>query len=106
MLEVLHIGGEVGGDEALAAGHAFVSFTAYADRLNRLAALTPSGIKTGVSVFTEDDEKQASVRFRGAIKHLADMVDHLTVLAPRQQNEPKLPKPEEIPTLPLFPKSS
>ena len=106
MLEVLHLGAAVGEDEAAAADDAFASFTAYSDRLNRLFALQPSGITAGVRRFTQEDEEQGAVLFKGAIKHLTVLIDHLAELAPRRQNEPELPTLEDVPQLPLLPKSS
>jgi hypothetical protein len=51
-------------------------------------------------------EKQGAVLFKGAIKHLTVLVDHLAELAPKRQNEPELPTLEEVPVLPVMPKNS
>lgn len=89
MLEVLSLGAAIGGEEAAAADDAFVSFTAYADLLNRLVALQPSNVVAGLGRFTEDEENEASVLFTGAYQHLGDTIGHLAKLAPRKENEPQ-----------------
>lgn len=96
MLEVVRLGAEAGGATAKAAGAAFREFLAYADRVNYAQAVHATTVETGYTTHSPEELETIRSTVSEAIEHLQATVEELTVLAPRQRFEPKLPSMDQV----------
>ena len=82
VLQVLELSAQAGGQTAKHGAKTFAAWLAYADRRNRISGL-----------LSEPEQKRL---FSQTIQRLVKVIDELQALAPRRQDEPRLPELDEI----------